>query len=127
MIGFVTSNRAATIDAMPEPDALNAGLQELCTLLSVEPATARQHCTGMQRISWSSEPYIWGGYAHAPPGCADARVALAKPEGGVLFFAGEATAHHSNPQTVHGAMESGWRAAREVMELEVCRQHEGVM
>ncbi|MGQ9549684.1 MAG: FAD-dependent oxidoreductase, partial [Roseiflexus sp.] len=30
------------------------------------------------------------------------------------FFAGEATAYDSNPQTVHGAIESGWRAADEV-------------
>jgi monoamine oxidase len=33
-----------------------------------------------------------------------------------LFFAGEATAHETNPQTVHGAIESGWRAARECLE-----------
>ncbi len=49
-----------------------------------------------------------------PPGEAWARVVLAQAEG-ALCFAGEATAHDTNPQTVHGAIESGWRAAREIV------------
>jgi monoamine oxidase len=65
---------------------------------------------------WGYELYTRGGYAYVPVGKADARVALAQPEGDKLFFAGEATAYDTNPQTVHGAIESGWRAAREVME-----------
>jgi monoamine oxidase len=31
-----------------------------------------------------------------------------------LFFAGEATNTHGASGTVHGAMETGWRAAEEV-------------
>jgi len=32
-----------------------------------------------------------------------------------LVFAGEHTAHDSNPATVHGAIESGFRAARQIL------------
>jgi len=32
----------------------------------------------------------------------------------LLFFCGEATAFHTNPQTVHGAIETGIRAANQV-------------
>ncbi|NJM08444.1 FAD-dependent oxidoreductase, partial [Candidatus Gracilibacteria bacterium] len=48
-------------------------------------------------------------------GTAAARLALAAPEGEALFFAGEATAHETNPQTVHGALASGERAAHELL------------
>ncbi|MEZ4733419.1 MAG: FAD-dependent oxidoreductase [Caldilineaceae bacterium] len=66
-------------------------------------------------MAWASDPYACGGYAHIPPGAAAARLLLAQPEGGALFFAGEATAYDTNPQTVHGAIESGWRAASAII------------
>jgi monoamine oxidase len=34
---------------------------------------------------------------------------------GTLFFAGEATNTEGEEGTVHGALETGWRAAREVL------------
>ena len=67
-------------------------------------------------VRWSREVHIWGGYAHCPVGAASARKLLAAPEWGQqLLFAGEATAFHSNPQTVHGAIDSGERAARQAL------------
>ncbi len=64
----------------------------------------------------SIHPQIWGAYAHVVPGFADARRILAEPcAGSTVFFAGEATAYDSNPQTVHGAIDSGRRAALEVV------------
>ena len=66
-----------------------------------------------RRAAWAADSLALGGYAHLPPGAADARPALAAPEGERLFFAGEASAHETNPQTVHGAIESGRRAAAE--------------
>jgi hypothetical protein len=74
-------------------------------------------CVQARVVRWSREEYVWGGYAYCPEGAASARQALASPEwGGRLLFAGEATATHSNPQTVHGAIESGVRAAHEAMK-----------
>ena len=67
-------------------------------------------------MSWGTVPYVWGGYSSCPPGAHPQRLMLAAPTQGVLFWAGEALAHHSNPQTVHGAIESGLRAAGEVVE-----------
>jgi monoamine oxidase len=45
----------------------------------------------------------------------DAPRALAEPVRGTLFFAGEATDTSSHNGTVHGAIASGRRAAREVL------------
>ena len=110
---FVTAQRAATIDAMPEAEALHVGLAELTSLLG--RADVHKKCVAAKRVMWAADPYARGGYAHIPPGAAAARPILAQPEGNQLFFAGEATAFDTNPQTVHGAIESGWRAAAEVL------------
>jgi len=115
MCAYVTADRARTIDAMDEADALATGLQELSVLLDVPLETLRAEQVSARRVSWAAEAYTLGGYAHVPPGCAEARPLLAQPEGDVLFFAGEATAYDTNPQTVHGAIESGRRAAQECL------------
>lgn len=110
---FVTAKYAEQIDAMNERDALDLGLQELASLLQRDDL--QQQCVAAKRIVWAHDPYALGGYAYIPPGAAAARPILAQSEGNVLFFAGEATAYDTNPQTVHGALESGWRAAEEIL------------
>ncbi len=112
---FVTADRATQLDAMSEADALRVGLDELAELLG--RTDLQEHCIAAKRIAWAHDPYALGGYAHLPPGATAARPILAQPEKDRLFFAGEATAYDSNPQTVHGALESGWRAASEILAL----------
>jgi monoamine oxidase len=110
---YVTAERARAADGLGDAELRRAALDELAGLLG-EPAV-RAECEAVLRSAWAADPLARGGYAHLPPGAADARPALAAPEGERLFFAGEATAHDTNPQTVHGAIESGYRAADELL------------
>jgi monoamine oxidase len=64
--------------------------------------------------NWTQMDHIGGGYSYALPGKSEARVTLAHPLDGRLFFAGEAT-HRHDFSTAHGAYQSGVRAADEVM------------
>lgn len=114
---YITAERAAQLDAMPEADALKLGLAEMSRLL--RRPDLHTTCVAARRVAWGKDPYARGGYAHIPPGVAAARLRLAQPEGGVLFFAGEATAYDTNPQTVHGAIESGWRVAAALLSRTV--------
>ena len=70
---------------------------------------------GAMLVDWAKEPFARGAYScptvTEPPG---ARAELAMPVGGTLFFAGEAT-NHVSMMTAHGALESGLRAADEVL------------
>jgi monoamine oxidase len=113
---YVTAGRAAAVDALSDEEVQRAALAELAMLLG--QADVGAGFQGLRRKAWASDPLALGGYAHVPPGAAAARPALAAPEGERLFFAGEATAHDTNPQTVHGAIESGWRAADEVLNYD---------
>jgi monoamine oxidase len=66
-------------------------------------------------VDWGDDPWSKMGYSFVPPGGVGLRDALAAPVGDVLHFAGEATSR-IRPQTVHGAFESGQRAATEIIE-----------
>jgi monoamine oxidase len=110
---YVTAARARAVDALTDAELPALALAELATLLG-EPGIGAG-CVAWRRMAWAADPLALGGYAHVPPGAADARPALAAPEGERLFFAGEASAYATNPQTVHGAIESGQRAAAEVL------------
>jgi monoamine oxidase len=116
---YLTADKAANFDSVSEAAALKMGATIAAQMLpNLAPITRQEY------VAWAKNPYARGGYAHLPPGHADARPALAAPEQGGLYFAGEATAHDSNPQTVHGAIESGWRAAREVLAAAAVRAGE---
>ncbi len=76
--------------------------------LSHELAAAHMH-------DWQADPYSQGAYSYAPAGAADAAGLLAQPVEGTLFFAGEHTDTTGHPGTVHGALRSGFRAARQAL------------
>ena len=65
-------------------------------------------------VDWAADPFARGAYSWIPVGGLAAPAALAAPVAGRLFFAGEATDTAGDPGTVHGALRSGRRAAREI-------------
>ena len=66
---------------------------------------------------WTKEEYIKGGYSYPLVGTsATDRENLSKPINGKVFFAGEATDVSGDAGTINGALASGERAAREVIE-----------
>jgi monoamine oxidase len=67
---------------------------------------------------WSLEPYIKGGYSYPKiGGDQQDRVELATSVDSKLFFAGEATDVVGDVGTVNGALNSGERAALEVIDV----------
>jgi monoamine oxidase len=65
--------------------------------------------------NWANEPYIGGAYSYPSINSAGHRENLASSISNKLFFAGEATNYNGHLATVHGAMETGYRAAIEIL------------
>jgi monoamine oxidase len=63
---------------------------------------------------WQSDPFSRGAYSYAGVGGSNAAAALARPIANTLFFAGEATSSDQTG-TVAGAIDSGRRAAKELL------------
>lgn len=114
LTGLVGGMQALAFNQLPEEVILIRAQEELCRLFRSEAP----HKTFMKGkvVSWINDPWTQGGYTYVPTGAYGVREILAKPIDGVLFFAGEATVFESNPATVHGAIGTGLRAAREVRE-----------
>jgi monoamine oxidase len=70
--------------------------------------------TGTFTHDWQADPFSRCAYSYAGVGGAGAHDALARPIRRTLFFAGEATSSDQTG-TVAGAIESGTRAAKEVL------------
>ncbi len=65
---------------------------------------------------WQRDPFARGAYSYVGVGGGTSRTELAASVEGTLFFAGEATDDAGEAATVTGALQSGERAAREVVE-----------
>lgn len=65
---------------------------------------------------WQADPFSCGAYSYGLAGGTGAQQELASPLRNRLFFAGEATQGDGHHATVHGAYDSGRRAAREVLD-----------
>jgi monoamine oxidase len=64
---------------------------------------------------WQRDPYARGAYSYAKVGGQVARKLLAAPLLNTLFFAGEAADYEGETGTVAGALQSGARAARDLI------------
>lgn len=67
-------------------------------------------------MNWTNEPFVKGTYSYPVAGGAGARENLATPVQDKLFFAGEATNYNGHFGSVHGAMETGFRAVNELLK-----------
>jgi monoamine oxidase len=64
---------------------------------------------------WHADPFARGAYSYTPAGALGAHTVLAEPVERTLYFAGEHTDTEGHSGTVHGAIASGRRAARQVL------------
>lgn len=109
--GYFGGRNAEDLSREGEGALTAFALDELAALIG---SSFRRRVTPMIETAWGRDPWALGSYSHALPGHATARAMLAAPVAGRLFFAGEAT-HPSFFSTVHGAWESGGRAAHEAL------------
>ncbi|MGQ0526113.1 MAG: flavin monoamine oxidase family protein [Betaproteobacteria bacterium] len=73
------------------------------------------HLAGAHLHDWQQDPYARGAYSYVMVGGEQARKALAATVANTLYFAGEATDVEGEAGTVAGALQSGRRAAREII------------
>ncbi len=85
-------------------------------LLHVSVNEVRKMTTEGHFHNWQKDPFSLGAYSYTCVGGIDAARELARPLQGTLFFAGEATEFNGRQGTVDGAIASGHRAAKEILD-----------
>lgn len=111
LVGLMGGPETLRVRALGESRVIEDALDDVCGWFGNH---ARGAFIEGVVTDWTAEPYILGGYSYTPVGGAGAREALAEalPP---LYFAGEACSTNGHVGTVHGAIETGWRAANAIL------------
>jgi monoamine oxidase len=114
LVGWVGGPDVERFIDRGEEYAAAQALASLEQILRVPEVSLRKLLVNCYSHDWSADPFSRGAYAYLPVKGLEAQHALATPINNTVYFAGEATSV-GHIGTVHGAMESGQRAAREII------------
>jgi lysine-specific histone demethylase 1B len=107
LLAFIMGQQAEYLTSLGSDSALtNALLQELDTMYNGQ-ATAYFVDSHVQ--NWTTHPFVRGAYSYSTVGMGDARKVASETVAKKLYFAGEAMNTNGHHQTVHGAIETGYR------------------
>jgi monoamine oxidase len=116
LTGWAGGTPAARLVDQPEQALIHHALDALADVLGLPQPYIAGALVSAHTHNWHTDPLARGAYSYIPVGGMDAVRTLAAPIEDTLFFAGEATNTDGHTGTVHGAIATGRRAAREILE-----------
>ena len=114
LIAWSGGPNAARLAGAEKAELVRQALAILCSIFG-EEARVESQLTAAYLHDWQHDPFACGAYSYVTVGGGHARQALAANLEDTLYFAGEATDLEGEAGTVAGALQSGRRAAREIM------------
>jgi lysine-specific histone demethylase 1B len=107
LLAFIMGEQAEYLTSLGSDAAItNALIQELDIMYNGQ-ASASFIASHVE--NWTTNPYIKGAYSYSTIGMGDARKIASQALSEKLYFAGEAMNTNGHHQTVHGAVETGYR------------------
>ncbi len=94
---------------------VSQALDSLARVMSDKAGALRARLANCYFQNWAADPEIRGAYSYIPVNGLELPKLLADPVKETLFFAGEATISDAQTGTTFGALESGLRAARQIL------------
>lgn len=113
--GWAGGPRAQRLQNHSREALVEEALRILPRLFGQPPERLREALLASYTHDWARDPFTLGAYSYTPARMMAAPARLAAPVLGTLFFAGEATDATGEQGTVHGAIATGQRAAREIL------------
>ena len=108
--------KAEKLSASPDAALAERAIDSLNRILGADRAAVASEIQDWRFHNWRRDPFARGAYTYAGLGGLEARRRLAVPVENTLYFCGEATDTEGHAATVHGALASGRRAARQILE-----------
>jgi monoamine oxidase len=115
LTGWAGGPSAEQFESLDPTELEDCAVKTLARIFGESPKRIRGALEASYVHNWSKDPFARGAYSYVPVGAMSGPEWLAEPVEATLFFAGEATAQGGQVGTVHGALESGMRAARELI------------
>ncbi len=115
LTAWAAGRRADELSHRGDKEIAERALESLARIFDRKPGELETLLVSAHWHDWQADPFCRGAYSYAVVGGEHAAEQLAQPLADTLFFAGEATDPRHNG-TVHGAIASGRRAARELLK-----------
>lgn len=113
--GWAPFPSAERLSGQSQSFVIEQAIETLSRLLGPSPKQIDGLLAAAYFHDWQADPFSRGAYSYGKVGSDGAQQALAEALENVLFFAGEATDITGHNGTVHGAIRSGYRAARQIL------------
>lgn len=107
LLAFIMGDQAEYLTSLGSDVAITAALLQELDLMYNGQATASFIASHVE--NWTTNPFVKGAYSYSTVGMGDARKTASQALSEKLYFAGEAMNTNGHHQTVHGAIETGYR------------------
>jgi len=114
LTGWAGGTRARSLASGEE--LLGSALRSLARYFQTTEPALREQLVSWHTHDWHADQFSRGAYSYITTGGLGLLPALTRPVQDTLFFAGEHTEQDGHWGTVHAALQSGTRAARQIIE-----------
>jgi monoamine oxidase len=114
LVGWAGGPKAKALLENDDERICASAVSSLARILLISEKEVTRHLSKCFVHNWKTDPFSRGGYSYLGVGGLDAQRMLAMPIDDTIYFAGEATAI-GHVGTVHGAISSGYRAAKQAL------------
>ncbi|MGH7525998.1 MAG: FAD-dependent oxidoreductase, partial [Gemmatimonadales bacterium] len=117
LTGWAGGPPAKALAGLPMEQLRRKALASLVSMFDLDLGTLEAQLVSSHSYDWAGDPFSRGAYSYGGVGAVESRQLLAQPVADTLFLAGEAIRGHGGTGTVHGALESGRRAAERILGI----------
>lgn len=116
LTGWAGGARAEKLNERGTDSIVATAIEALARIFKTEKSFVEKEIDNVFTYDWQADEFALGSYSYILKNGLDAPKILAQSVENTLFFAGEATNYGGHWATVHGALETGQRAAQEIIE-----------
>jgi monoamine oxidase len=103
------------VSQLTERGLVEIGLASLAEIFTLPVDRLTRDLVASRAINWGNDPFARGAYSYATPQTRRAQSILKEPDGGRVFFSGEALYAGPDMGTVEAALASGRETAQAIL------------
>jgi monoamine oxidase len=115
LTGWFAGPKTDRVAHLAASELVDMGLASLAEIFDLSVDHLRRDLVAAQAINWGNDPFARGAYSYATLKTWEAQAAMKEPDGGAIFFSGEALYAGPDMGTVEAALASGQKTAQTVL------------
>ena len=115
LTGWLAGPKADRVSSLTTTELVDTGLASLAEIFDLPVDRISGNLVAARAINWGNDPFARGAYSYATPKTRAAQSVLREPDGGAIFFSGEALYAGPDMGTVEAALASGQETAQTIL------------